>query len=193
MMNISILSILSYLILSPPLCLRFPPPLHSCEQSALVAGRTAHQCCGQGQRSCRAEMQRRPSLFFELPAQPSSAFHRRFSELFSLTDDDIEDAPFCRRTCGCCERPLGSGGVFMAFDKNCAPPPHQLAGRATPGPYPNPNPNLNRHPPTTVSACFCADCSQACRKALGPRLAHADGGQYSQQRRGLHGVTGCGG
>jgi hypothetical protein len=153
-----------YRILSR-LCLRFPPPLHSCEQSALVAGRTAHQCCGQGQRSCRAEMQRRPSLFFELPAQPSSAFHRRFSELFSLTDDDIEDAPFCRRTCGCCERPLGSGGVFMAFDKNCAPPPHQLAGRATPGPYPNPNPNLNRHPPTTVSACFCADCSQACRTA----------------------------
>lgn len=76
-------------------------------------------------------MQRRPSKIFELPAQPvTSALHRRFSELFSPgAADDIKDAipTFCRRTCGCCERPLGSGGVFMAFDKNCAPPT-----RATP-------------------------------------------------------------
>ena len=101
-------------------------------------------------------MQRRPSKIFELPAQPAtSALDRRFSELFSPgAADDIEEAipPFCRRTCGCCERALGSSQVFMAFDKNCAPPtaaPTLAVPRPdpNPNPHPNPHPNLNRHPP----------------------------------------------
>ena len=52
-----------------------------------------------------------------------SALTRRLSSLFGSTaHDHAEDAPFCRRVCRCCERPLGSGGVFMAFDMSCAPP-----------------------------------------------------------------------
>ena len=70
-------------------------------------------------------MRRRPSRVFEPPpAQPVvSALTRRLSALFGSTaHDHAEDAPFCRRVCSCCERPLGSGGVFMAFDMSCAPP-----------------------------------------------------------------------
>jgi len=147
------------------------------------AGRTAHFVVhrSRARESCRAEMQRRPSLFFELPAQPAgttSALHRRLSELFSLTaSDDIEDAPFCRRTCGCCERPLGSGGVFMAFDKNCAPSPHQLAA----APRPDPNPNLNCRPPTHVSR---ADLSRpACAQTARRRAARPRSAPRSRRRR----------
>ena len=95
------------------------------------------------------EMQRRPSKIFELPAQPAtSPLDRRFSELFSPgAADDIEEAipPFCRRTCGCCERALGSSQVFMAFNKNCAPPT-AAPTLAVPRPDPNPNPHPNPHP-----------------------------------------------
>ena len=160
-----------------------PSPRSADWQSRFSPGALSDQrilsCALKGPReSGRAEMQRRPSLFFELPAQPAgttSALHRRLSELFSLTSgDDRDDAPFCRRTCGCCESPLGSGGVFMAFDKNCAPSPHQLAAAPRPDPNPNPNPNLNRRPPTDVST---ADLSRpafaqtARRRAARPRSA----------------------